>query len=255
MPKSFKKALRGISIALFWLLIWQFISVALDYELLLPSPLQTGASLLRLAQTGTFWRSTAGSLLRILAGYGCAVLLGAALGALTAASPLADALLRPLRSVIKATPVASLILLVILWMKSNAVPGFMSFLMVLPLIWTNVQEGLAATDANLLEMAKLFRFGRSKTIRLIYLPSVMPSLLSACATGLGFAWKAGVAAEVLARTANSIGKNLVESKSNLQTADMFAWTAVVVLLSVTLEAILVRLLRRIRSSARWEVNT
>lgn len=242
---------RGLLIAAFWLCVWQLASVAVHSEFLLPSPLQTLKSLAALAATAGFWRSTVYSLIRMVSGYLFAILLGAALGALTAASKAADTLLRPLRSTIKATPVVSFILLVQLWMKPNMAPAFMAFLMVLPLVWTNVQQGIYAADAQLLEMAHLFRFGRAKTLRLIYIPSVMPQFMAACATGIGFAWKSGVAAEVLARTAHSIGKYLVESKSNLLTADMFAWTAVVILLSVTLERICVTLLRRIRSNSRW----
>ena len=114
--------------------------------------------------------------------------------------------------------------------------------MVLPLIWANTQEGIRAADVRLIEMALLFRFGRAKTLRRVYLPSVMPHLLAACATGLGFAWKAGVAAEVLARTANSVGKNLIESKNYLETPDMFAWTAVVIALSMLFERLFVKAL-------------
>lgn len=237
---------RGIGVAVFWLLVWQALSVAVQSALILPSPVDTAMSLARLAGQGAFWISSLLSLLRIGAGYVAAVLLGTAFGALTAFSPFADTLLRPIRGIMKATPVASFILLVLLWLRTGVVPAFTSFVMVLPLVWANVQEGVLATDTRLIEMASLFQFGRKKTLLRVYLPSIMPHLLAACATGLGFAWKAGVAAEVLARTANSIGKNLVESKSYLETPDMFAWTAVVIALSMLFERVFVRLLARIR---------
>ena len=239
-------ALRGLGVAVFWLMVWQALSVAVQSALILPSPTDTAKSLVRLAGQSAFWTSSLLSLLRIGAGYVAAVLMGIALGALTAFSPFADTLLRPLRGIMKATPVASFILLVLLWLRTGVVPAFTSFVMVLPLIWANVQEGIRATDTRLIEMASLFRFGRKKTLYRVYLPSIMPHLLAACATGLGFAWKAGVAAEVLARTANSIGKNLVESKSYLETPDMFAWTAVIIALSMLVERVFVRLLAHIR---------
>ncbi len=251
MLKGGKTVLRGIGIALIWLAVWQAASMAVSSEFLLPSPVRTVQSLIALMGQGGFWGSALASVLRVVAGYLAAVILGTALGAFTSALPFADALLRPLRSIIKATPVTSFILLVWLWMKTNTIPAFTAFLMVLPLIWANVQEGIRATDAQLLEMAKLFRFGRKKTLRMVYLPSVLPHLLAACATGLGFAWKASVAAEVLVRTANSIGKNLIESKNDLETADMFAWTAVVIALSILLERLFVRILKRIRNDGRW----
>ncbi|HWR22436.1 MAG TPA: ABC transporter permease subunit [Feifaniaceae bacterium] len=239
------KTLRGVLTALFWLLVWQFASMAVHSALLLPSPLETLDSLLRLMRAAAFWRSTLYSVLRILAGYLLAVAAGILLGVITAGSEPMDALFRPIRSVMKATPVATFALLMVLWLPEQLVPVFAAFIMVLPLTWTNVQEGIRATDRDLLEMARLFRFGRLKTLRLVYFPSVLPGLLAACATGLGFAWKAGVAAEVIARTANSIGKNLVESKSYLEIPDMFAWTAVMVALSVLFERLLLVLFRRL----------
>lgn len=238
--------LRGLGVAAFWLLIWQVLSLAANSVLILPSPVDTAKSLVRLAGQSAFWVSSLLSLLRIGAGYVAAVLLGTVLGTLTAFSPFADTLLRPIRGIMKATPVASFILLVLLWLRTGIVPAFTSFVMVLPLVWANVQEGVLATDERLTEMASLFQFGRKKTLMRVYLPSIMPHLLAACATGLGFAWKAGVAAEVLARTADSIGKNLVESKSYLETPDMFAWTAVVIALSMLFERVFVCLLARIR---------
>ncbi len=239
---NYGAALRGTGIAVFWLFVWQMASMLVHSALILPSPVETAQSLVRLAGQGGFWISSAFSLLRIGAGYIAAVLLGAILGVLTAFSPFTDALLRPLRGILKATPVASFILLVLLWLHTDAVPAFAAFVMVLPLIWANTQEGIRAADARLIEMASLFRFGRAKTLRRVYLPSVMPHLLAACATGLGFAWKAGVAAEVLARTANSVGKSLIESKNYLETPDMFAWTAVVIALSMLFERLFVKAL-------------
>ena len=249
--QTWKIALRGVGIACIWLLIWQLGSTAVASELLFPSPGATLKSFLRLVGETGFFLSVSLSLLRVVVGFLGAVVLGVLLGILTAASPFFNALFRPFRSVIKATPVASFILLLILWVKSPVVPALIAVLTVLPLVWTNVQEGVQATDRSLLEMAKLFRFGRGKILQHIYLPAVLPQLVAACATGLGFAWKASVAAEVIARTANSIGKNLVESKNYLETADMFAWTAVVIALSILVERVLRRLLRTIRSGSRW----
>lgn len=244
------RLLRGILIAVFWLAVWQGLSMLVSSELLLPSPLATAQSFLRLMGTNAFWLSAAYSLLRVLGGYTCAVLFGCMLGILCAGLPFANALLQPLRSIMKAMPVASFIIILLLWMPTNIAPAFTAFVMVLPLVWANVQEGVLRTDRGLLEMAQVFRFTRKKVVSNIYLPSVLPYLLSACTTGIGFAWKAGVAAEVLARSANSIGKYLLQSKNMLETADMFAWTALVVVLSIALERIFARLLNRIRAGER-----
>ena len=116
----------------------------------------------------------------------------------------------------------------------------------MPIAWANVREGVLAVDGQLLEMAEVFRLSRMKKLRDIYLPAVLPQYLAACTTGFGFAWKSGVAAEVIARPALSIGRNLYESTLYLNTEELFAWTAIVILLSMLLERVMVRMMRRIR---------
>ena len=168
------------------------------------------------------------------------------LGALTGASRFADALLSPLRSVVKATPVTSFILLALLWFSSGMVPVWIALLMVLPVVWAAVLEAVRETDPALLEMARAFRLPRRRQIREIYAPSALPPVLAACSTALGFAWKSGVAAEILALPRLAVGSYLYRSKVTLETADLFAWTLCVIVLSMLLERALVRLMRRIR---------
>ena len=107
--------------------------------------------------------------------------------------------------------------------------------MVLPIIWANVSEGIRNTDRQLLEMGRMFRFGPWKTAWRIFVPSILPYFMAGCTTGLGLAWKAGVAAEVLAMPRNSIGLQLYNAKVYLETSDLFAWTLVIILLSMLLE--------------------
>ena len=241
-----KRILRSCAIALCWLLLWQLAAMAAGSAVLLPSPWETAKALVALAGTGFFWKTTGMTLLRVAAGFLLGMAAGTALGVLTAASKAADAFLAPLRGVVKATPVTSFIILVLLWLTASLTPVFIAFLMVLPIAWANVREGVLAVDAQLLEMAEVFQLPRAKKLCHIYLPSVLPKYLAACTTGFGFAWKSGVAAEVIARPALSIGKNLYESKLYLNTEELFAWTAMVILLSMLLERAMVCMMRRIR---------
>jgi NitT/TauT family transport system permease protein len=121
------------------------------------------------------------------------------------------------------------------WLATGDIPIFISFLMVVPLIWANVHTGIAGTDTQLLEMAKVYRFSPARKIGYLYVPSVMPYFTAACSTGLGFAWKSGIAAEVIALPALAIGKQIYNAKIYLETVDLFAWTIAVILLSVLLE--------------------
>ena len=229
---------------LFWLGVWQLTAAAVGQELLLPGPAAVGRRLLELAAGAVFWQTALASLLRIFGGLLLGVALGALLAGLTAWVPLLDWVLTPAVKVVRATPVASFILLVYLWVERGRVPGLISALMVLPVVWGNVTRGSAETDPQLLELARAYGFGRGRTLRRIYIPSVLPYFASGCRTALGLAWKAGVAAEVLCQPQNAIGTQIYNTKYYLETPSLFAWTLVVIALSFLLEWAVGGLLRR-----------
>ncbi len=234
---------RGL-VALVWLGLWQGLAMLVGLPLLLPGPWDTAAALIRLAGTAAFWQSVGLTLLRVAAGYMAAVILGTCLAAGCWKYGWLEAFLSPLRTVIRATPVTSFIILVLLWIRRGRVPAFISFLMVLPIVWTGVQEALKNVDRDLEEMTRAYRFTAVQRLWHLYAPSVRPAFTAACVTGLGFAWKSGIAAEVIALPLQSVGKNLYDAKVYLETADLFAWTLTVILLSMALEAVLKALIRR-----------
>lgn len=232
-----------------WMLVWQAAAWAVGSDLLLPSPFVTARALVSLCGTGAFWLSCALTLLRVFTGFILGILAGSALGVLTAASPIAEELLSPIRSIVKAAPITSFIILVLLYLSSALTPMFIAFLMVMPIAWTNVAAGILSTDKQLLEMARVFGFSRAKTLKTVYAPSVLPHFVSACTAGLGFAWKSGVTAEVIAHPAFGMGKAIYESKLYLETPELFAWTAAVIIMSFALEKLIVSILGR---AVKWK---
>lgn len=234
-----------LAVTAFWLSVWQLLSLWIGQELLLPSPIQVLAALFRLGTTAAFWKAAGFSLLRVTAGYLIAVIVGCALAALTVRFWVAEQLFSPLLKITRSAPVASFIILTLIFIKADLLPAFIAFLMVLPLIWSNVEKGIRQTDPQLLEMAQAYRLGKQKIFWHIRVPSVMPYLLSAATTGLGFAWKSGIAAEIICLPVLSLGRQLYFSKVYLETADVFAWTSVAILLSVILEKLLLWLMRRL----------
>ena len=250
-------ARRVLLPALFWLLLWQgavwYLLWAEELEstaLFLPSPLLVGRTLLELMGTQVFWQTALASLGRIFGGLLAGVCLGTLLAVCTSAWGWAELLLAPAVRVIRATPVASFILLIILWAPTGRVPAIVAALMVLPVVWGSVSRGIAQTNPLLLEMGRAYRFGRWRTVRLIYGPSVLPYFASGCHTAMGLAWKAGVAAEVLCVPKLAIGTQVYFSKIYLETPSLFAWTIVVVALSFLLERVMGGLLRRLEGGVR-----
>lgn len=250
--KRAKTIFKGLAVLAFWLLVWQLLSLRVGKQLLLPAPHTVIARLLNLAVRADFWQITALSLLRILCGTLAGIVLGSLLAVAASRFRLLHTLLSPVLTIVRSTPVASFIILALIWMGRNILPSFIALLMVLPLVWTNVSAGISGTDPALLEVAKVFGFSRRKTIMRVYVPSVMPYFISACRSSLGLAWKAGIAAEVLTLPNASIGTKLYESKLYLETVDLFAWTLVIILCSLVIEKVLMAAVSRLGKKYRAE---
>jgi len=251
---KFNKAIKNISAIVFWLLIWEAIYRYVGREILVVSPVRALSRLFELSGTIAFWGAVANTCLGVLEGTGYAVLVGGILAVLTKQSKILQHLFAPLLVTIRATPVASVIILALVWLATARIPIFIVFLMVMPIIWTNIYAGLSVIDQQLLEMAKIFKFSWWKKTRYIYIPALMPYIVSALTTGLGAAWKSAIAAEVLARPSGTMGAMVYDSRIYLQTADLFAWTIAVIFLSVILEKLVVWLLnglsRRLAGAVR-----
>lgn len=243
--QKLKSALKKLFVIAFWIGLWQVVYMIVQQEILIVSPAQVVIRVFELVQQQDFWCSTLLSLLRIMQGYLFAVIIGVILAVLTTKISFLYDLFYPVMSLVKATPVASFIIIALVWIGRDNVPTFISFLMVLPIIWSNVSAGINSVDKGLLEVAKVFEFSKSKTITKVYVPSVSPMFLSACTTGLGFAWKAGISAEVISVPTFSIGTQLHNAKIYIETQDLFAWTFVVVVLSVVIEKLVVTLINKL----------
>ena len=228
---------------LFWIAIWQFASMYLKQEILLASPVSVVRKLFELIFSGNFWQSVGFSFVRIVTGFLLAVLLGIFLAVWAYWSKTVEILTAPVIAVVKSTPVASFIILCLIWIPSRNLSVFISFLMVLPVIYTNILEGIRQTDSKILEMAKVFQVNPERRIRYIYVSQVLPYFLSACRLSLGMCWKAGVAAEIIGMPKGSVGQMLYMSKIYLDTDDLLAWTVIIVVLSVIFEKLVVLALK------------
>lgn len=243
------RIIRVLAVA-FWIAVWQGVSLAVGSEILVASPARTFGALLSLLREGAFYRAVLGSLMRICAGFALALALGIALGALSFVVGWVRALLHPVVSVVKATPVASFVILALIWISSKNLAIFISFLMVFPIMYENMLAGLESADAKLLEMGQVFHLSRMARIRAIYLPAAYPFLLSAARLSLGMCWKSGIAAEVIGQPRQSIGAELNQAKLFFNTPDLFAWTVTIIVVSVVFERLVLCGIRALMR--RWE---
>lgn len=230
--------------AAIWLILWHLAAWRLDLPLLLPGPAAVLRRLAQLAGQRFFWETVGRSLGHILSGFVLGLAAGGALAAAAFVCRFARAMVQLPLALIKAAPVASFVILALVWLPARRLPPFISFLMTVPLAYENIFQGLAAADPLLLEMAQVYRLPRRQVFRRIYLPALAPYGLAALRAGLGFAWKAGAAAEVLAVSAGTIGGQLYNAKATLETVDLFAWTAAIILFSLSMEKAVSALVRR-----------
>ena len=242
--KRSKKLLYGAISVAFWLAVWFFASALINLELILPSPIKVFSKLLTLISTLSFWKTCMLSILRILIGF----LLGTAIGILCAVLTnyitVANAIIAPFMTVVRATPVASFIMVLWLMIGSSYVPTFITMLMVAPIIWQNVSDGFSGVDNEYKEVCDAYEVSYSTRLRVLILPTLKNYIIPGIITSSSLGWKSGIAAEIIAYTKNSVGREILNAKNFFESAEMLAWTMVVIILSLVFEMLIKKLGRR-----------
>lgn len=227
------------------LAVWQIAAFAVGSKLLLASPVEVIKRMFELAfGGGDFWRTVLYSFSRIALGFLGGLIAGVILAAAAGRSRIVETLLFPYMVTIRSIPVASFVILALIWLTASRLASFVSFLMVMPIVYTNVLAGIRALDPKLLEMARVFRVSPLRRLRFILLPGLKSHLVSACEISLGLAWKSGIAAELIGYPTGSVGEKLYYSKVYLDTVDLFAWTVFIVLFSVGFAKLFLFVLKR-----------
>ena len=230
-----KDALTRALAVLAALAVWQLAAMSVGSRILLATPWQALSRLLALLPTAGLWRTVGCSLVRISGGFLLALALGVVLALAAYRWRMMETLLRPYVVVIKSVPVASFVILALIWLGSDSLSVFIAFVMVLPVMYTGILAGMDARDEKMLEMAEVFGLSPIAKALYIYLPNAFPYTRAALCVSLGLCWKAGVAAELIGVPHGSVGEQLYFSKAYFLTADLFAWTFVIVVLSILFE--------------------
>ena len=225
------------------LLVWMIAALAIDEPIILPTPVRVIERFLLLFREGGLFERILFSLTRIALGFFGGLCAGLLLAVLSSASHTVEVLLRPYLFTIKSIPVASFVVLALFWFTAGPIALVISFLMVLPIVYTNVLEGIKATDPAMLEMAEVYSLNFRRRLVYLYVPSIKTPLLSACRIALGLAWKAGIAAEIIGIPDGSLGERLYLSKIWVETDTLLAYTLVIIAVSLLFEKLVMLFMR------------
>ena len=243
MTERVKAVAAAGAVAAFWLAAWMLVAALVAQPLILPGPGAVVVALLRLVCDGGTWAILAGSGARILGGLVLAAVCGGVLAGVSSRSRAFARLVAPALSFVKTTPVACVVVLLLIWLGSARVSIAAVFLMALPGVYFSLAEGLAQVNGSLEQMLRLhgvrgWRLFCAHTWR-----EVLPFVLSCARAVIGMGWKAGVAAELIGMAVGTVGERIYQAKLLIETADLLAWTVLVVAASWACERVLVWLLQ------------
>jgi len=242
---NYKEVLKKVGAALLALTFWEIAALLIHQRILLVTPVAVARRLCTIWRVEGFARAIWFSFYHIAGGFLLGLILGCLLAYLAAKHPVVETLLWPWMATIKSVPVASFVVICLIWLSARNLSVFISFLIVIPIIYQNVLEGLRAENREMQEVATVFQLPWRKRFRYIELPKLRPFLLSACRVTTGMAWKAGIAAEIIGVPNGSIGKMLYTAKIYLDTDDLLAWMVIIVVISVVAEKVFLAGLSRL----------
>ncbi len=246
------KIIKAVVCVLFWLAVWEILALIVSQSVVLPTPLATVRRLFELLGSGAFYLACLNSVLRVFLGFAIGVAAGTLLSVLAQAG--GEFIISPAMSVIKSTPVASIIIVMLFFLGREQVPVIAILLIVTPILYTNVLRGIRAVPRESAEVAQVYGLTRAQKMKYCTIPSVMPFFSAGIKMSVGLAFKAGIAAEVLCTPKSSMGTMLWNAKTYLEGEDLFAWTLTVIVFSIIFEKLLAVALEKM-TGGRKHVRT
>lgn len=238
------KLLGIVASVVFWLLVWQLASMLVPAKIFLASPIDVSVALWELLGSSEFYGAIGFSFMRVTIGFFGAMLAGVGLALAAYKLSFVEVLFRPFMGLVKAAPVAAFTLITLLLFGPRNQSAIISFLMVLPIFYSNTLASLKSVEPERFEAAAVFGMVNRDRFRFIYLPYAAPFFASSCELGWGVAWKAGVSAEIVAIVAGSVGGMIYDAKINILSAQVMAYTITVVVIALILERLSQWLIRR-----------
>lgn len=249
MSVNLKRGIFSVAAVAILFLLWHIGAVTIGNSFILPGVADTFNALFRILKDSGFLPTVLLTLSRVMLGLILGIVLGSVLGFVAHKSLFMSTFIGLFITIVKSTPIASIIILLWLMLGGNALAIFVTILMVFPIISENVIAGLNNIDPALSEVCDIYNVKGFNRFKILVFPSVFRYIVPAMITSAGLAWKAEVAAEIIGYVSKSVGSYINDAKSNFDTDEVFAWTMIVVVFSVLIEHLTKLLLRRIQRNA------
>ena len=220
------------------LIIWKILALYFHSDFIVPQPEDTFLTVVKLVAHSGFISVAGTTILRGVFGFIVSGILGMGIGILAGISPGFNAFINPMLVAIRSTPVIALILLALIWFSPGIVPVFIAMLTMFPFICTNVVDGIRSVDNGLIEMARFYRIGKRRIISEVYIPAIMPFIISGASSAMGIGWRAIIIGEVLSQPQYGIGTRMQSAQTFLNVDAVIAWTLIAVLISYGFEKII-----------------
>jgi len=217
------------------LVAWAVSAYVVDMELKLPSPLRTIEAILTIVQSKWFWQSVAATIIRLIQVFALSMLGGMSLGFIAGFFPVIDHLLKPIILLVRSTPTVVVILLAFIWIGQEKSPVLVGFMVIFPIVYSNILSGLRNVDEKLVEMGHLYKFDAQKMIRHIYIPSIEPYVRAAMSSAIGLNMKIMIAAEVICQPRFGVGTQLQQERMLANIPELIAWGIIAIVLVAVIE--------------------
>lgn len=243
MKKGLVRIIKKMLIIMLWLAVWQVAAFCADNKILLVGPIDTFKSVVRLLMLADTYKSVLNTFLAVIGGGLGAVLLGIILARLASKSAAVREILSPFVSAVRSVPVVCFIVLILIMLGAGRAGLAVSGIVTFPLIYTSVLKGMETIDPGLIEMADIYGIKGMRRLKFLEIPAVRPYLSAGLLNAAGMAIRSAVAAEVIGQAKMTIGNGIYRSRIYLDTADLLAWTVIIVTLSYAMEKIIKRVLK------------
>jgi len=224
---------------------WFIIALKVDADLIIPKPGSVFLEILNLLKSKKFWIDFLHTFSRILLSFLFCVVAGSILGYFSGTVTFVRHFLEIPLSILRSTPVIAVILIALFWFPSGFVPIFVSILMTLPIMITNVSESFCSVrdDSPLMKMSRLYGFSKFQNFFYIKLPAAKRLINAGLISCFGLTWKVVIAGEVLCLPGIALGSQLHDFQVHLETNSLIAVTTIYVVFSFIIEKIFALVLK------------